>query len=140
MNEAGNAASPIPIPYEFDLVSPDKIYWHSDRWRELHARLEREPFDPSWTSAAEEAVRSAVTSNPEITSRGNPTVNCRTTLCEVQMVVHGGDAKDAEWHTYFAPVLKKLLNDGFKYEDISTAREGTAMTIVFFVSRGAGQK
>jgi hypothetical protein len=133
-DERGEVVTSIPIPHEFDLVSADKPYWHRDSWRRLHGRLEREPFDPTWSRSAEEAVMRAITSNQEIVRRGTPIVNCRTTICEMQMVVYGNDSDDGKWHTYFNPVLKTLDAD-FKFEDLSTAQEGSVMTIVFILSK-----
>jgi hypothetical protein len=133
--ERGGIVNSIPIPREFDIVSPDNNYWHRDTWRRLHGRLEQEAFDPSWSRAAEETLMRAINSNPEIARRGTPIVNCRKTICEMQMVVYENDYRDGKWDTYFNPVLKKMLDAGFKFEDFSTAHEGAATTIVFILSR-----
>jgi hypothetical protein len=134
-DERGGVPASIPIPREFEMVSPDKIYWHRDTWRRLHARLEREPVDPSWSRSAEEMFMRAIASNPEIARRGTPTVNCRSTLCEMQMVIYGGDSNEHKWNEYLNPVLKKMMDANFKYEDLSTAQEGAVMTIAFILSR-----
>jgi hypothetical protein len=127
-------ATPISIPREFEMVSPNNRYWHRDTWRQLHSKLEREPFDPNWSRAAEIEMMQAINSNQEIVRRGTPVVVCRTTICEMQLVVYGNVTDENKWNEYFNPVLKKL-SANFKYEDFSTAQEGSVLTIVFILSR-----
>jgi hypothetical protein len=63
-----------------------------DEWHEL---IQREPVDPVWSAATELQIQTYLAERPEITSKyGFPTVNCRTTRCEVAFVAYGIDDED----------------------------------------------
>lgn len=125
----------IPTPREFDQIPETEVYWHHDAWRQLHGELEREPIDPSWSVAAEAAISGAINQSQEITRYGTPTINCRTTLCQVQMVVYGAnDIDEGKWSTHFGTVYRKISPD-FDIKDMSVAQENGVTAIVLSLSK-----
>lgn len=125
----------IPIPREFDRIPPSEIYWHDDKWRQLHRRMEGEPIDPEWSRNAEAAIGRAIGESPEINQHGVPTITCRSKTCEVQMVAFGTpDVDEGKWSTHFGDVYKKLRSD-FELEDFSVAVEPEGAAMVLVVSR-----
>lgn len=127
---AGERMVSIPTPPEFDLISADEKAWHHESWRRLHAMLEREPIDPAWSHLAEAALRDAINERQEFARYTTPTVNCRTTLCEAQMMVYGvSDIDEFEWSKHMGAVYKKLKPD-YELEDFSVAQENGATAMV----------
>lgn len=122
---------PIPTPSEFASIPPTKVYWHHDQWQKLHSQIEREPIDAAWASPMEVVLKNAFSESQEITRHGTPTINCRTTMCQVQMMAYGApDVDEGEWSTYFGFVIRSLRSD-FDIADFSVAQAtgGTAMIL-----------
>ena len=78
---------PIQLPPEMSqhLQIPSVI--------DLHERLQRQPVDPEWSIAMEANLRSYFASAELLGTYGTPTINCRTTACEVAFVAYGLEAK-----------------------------------------------
>ena len=74
---------PIPVhPSLQELLATDTV-------SQLHAAIESEPVDASWSPTMEGRLYSYFAGQPEITRYfGAPTVHCRATLCEIQVVAN----------------------------------------------------
>lgn len=76
--------TPIELLPEFSYLSefPDG----------QHELLQREPVDSSWSPQMEARLQGFFASRPEITATfGFPTINCRTSACEIAFVAYGVD-------------------------------------------------
>lgn len=82
----------IPLPPEFD-----RVFLKSIDTRKMRRMLERQPRDPIWATAMEEAHRNYILSKPELLAFGIfPEVECRSSVCEARMLARGGD-ETKEW-------------------------------------------
>src|SRR5690606_41008443 len=63
---------------------------------QLHTMIERESVDAAWASTMEQGWTRYLLQKREIVELGGrPTVTCRSTICEIQLVAYGG--KDLDW-------------------------------------------
>lgn len=75
----------IDLPPEFSWLSQDPSPFH-----EL---LQREPVDSTWSVQMETNLRNFFASRPQITGvYGFPTINCRTSGCELAFATYGIDS------------------------------------------------
>lgn len=54
----------------------------------MHELFVREPREESWAPLMEGRWNTAFAGNPELLAYGTPTVHCRTTRCEIQLVTY----------------------------------------------------
>jgi hypothetical protein len=77
-------------PPELPIELPPQFSWMAENPNTLHEQLQREPVDSTWSLQTEDSLRRFLTSRPEITNLyGLPTVNCRTSTCQIAFVAHG---------------------------------------------------
>jgi hypothetical protein len=63
------------------------------RAAELHAQLEREPREPSWSAYMEAQLVTYLSSKPELSSQFSiPLIQCRSSMCELQAIGYGPSA------------------------------------------------
>jgi hypothetical protein len=133
--DAVESVSLIPTPPEFDHIPAEEKYWHHEKWRELHQRLEREPIDVEWSRTAEATIASAIGAQQEIGRHGAPVINCRSKTCEVQMRAFGApDIDEHEWSKRFGAVYSALRPE-FKLEDFSVASAPGETAMILHISK-----
>lgn len=102
---------PLPLPPEFD--------WLSESPSISHELIQREAVDPEWSAVTENKLIGYFGRHPEITDMfGFPTVHCRSTRCEIQVVRHGVTEQFASnanynWSRYNRPLFTESWADEF---------------------------
>ena len=95
---------PISLPSEFSYLSL------SDRPDHDHEQLQREPIDPVWSAVTEGQIATFLSEHPEITQKyGHPTVNCRTTGCELAFVSYG--LEEPAFQMFFGGAFKSVSEE-----------------------------
>lgn len=118
-------------PLEGDGVAPPR------------KEIEREPIDPLWAPTTEAQFYSFYSERPEIYEEyGTPTVYCRTTLCEIQVVTSRDSS--GNWLNANAPLFDQDWASQFGEEPMgygfSFSTEGDVVTILQWVKRGEPQQ
>lgn len=77
------ADPPPPLEREYDVLLDN-----SAPLKAAHSVFEREPREEPWATLMERRWQQAFAANHELLAYGTPTVHCRTTRCEVRLVVY----------------------------------------------------
>ena len=90
-----------------------------------HEQLQREPMDPTWSLPMEANLRDFISAQPErLGQYGSPTINCRSSACEITFVAYGIDtaARAAEQgNANMAPDI--ALQGDFFYSGMALGEE-----------------
>jgi len=80
--------SPVPITETHKMLLPNKGIpdKHSGNVADVHAALEAEPKDDGWAYYMEQTLQQFLASHPDIVNFEISNIECRTTICELQVV------------------------------------------------------
>ena len=116
--------APVPIP-----VTPEIERLMGSNAVELHTELERESYDPVWAPNMEVAFYNFVADRPELLPpEGTKTIQCRTTICEIQIVNNTIDS--GRWASQFMqsfaqePGVSELQLGGLRNSADSSSQAG----------------
>ena len=100
---------PITLPPEFNA-------WLAENPSSMHEDLQREPIDPAWSPQAEGELYDYFADHPDVLATyGSPTINCRTTGCEIAFVAYGIDNSER------ARAPNAFTADGYTSTDFARA-------------------
>jgi len=100
-----NEGNRIPVPEAFV-----ELLESNPELAELHLRTESEPIDYSWSAYMENQLTDYMSSRPAFGGLTITRVECRTTLCEVQLVA-ADDSAVLNWTLEMPDLLRQSWHD-----------------------------
>ena len=88
-------AVPLSFEPEFSQILKNPRKFTTDIYlAKMHTAMESEGRDLEWATATERQWRESYANNPEALRYGSPTIECRSTYCEIRIVAYGVDEKE----------------------------------------------
>jgi hypothetical protein len=97
-------------------------------------QFERQPIDPSWAPTTEAQILTLFSQSVGVLRQfGTPTVNCRSTMCEIHAVANGSVVTD--WRLPMMLLRRAPWAADFSIAGLAGANHETEGSMLFFVRR-----
>jgi hypothetical protein len=117
----GSIATPYPSEFQRILENRRPGYRY-ESIADLHKKFAHQDRDPDWANEAEDKFRNHFAESSQIIPYGQPTVECKTSMCEVRLSTDRA-GPDTDWQRIVTPPRPDPQSDSYSISGFGMATD-----------------